>query len=134
MTDKTTTKNAVMTGKTKIITLWLLRILVAALFFLTASMKLSGQPMMIENFDMVGLGQWFRYFTGVLEVMGAVAVLVPVASVMGAVLLLLVDIGAFFAQAFILHMDIIHTIVIGLVISALIFLQRKQLFDFLRRL
>jgi putative oxidoreductase len=41
--------------------------------------------------------------------------------------LLLVDIGAFFAQIAILHMDWVHTVVIGAVIGLLIYLQRRAL-------
>ena len=109
------------------IAVWVLRVVVAALFLFAGIMKLSGQPMMVQEFDAVGLGHWFRYFTGVLEVAGAIAALVPSVSALGAVLLLLVDAGAFVAQVAVLHMDWIHTIVIGAVIAALIYLQRAQL-------
>jgi uncharacterized membrane protein YphA (DoxX/SURF4 family) len=109
------------------ITLWVLRGVVAALFLFAGFMKLSGQPTMVQEFDIVGLGQWFRSFTGVLEVVGAVATLVPSVSALGAVLLLLVDAGAFVAQVGVLHVDWIHPIVIGAVIAALIYLQRDAL-------
>ena len=90
-------------------------------------MKLTSQPMMVQEFDMVGLGQWFLYFTGVLEAVGAVATLIPSVSVLGAVLLLAVDAGAFVAQVAAIHMDWVHPIVIGAVIAALIYLQRDAL-------
>ena len=109
------------------IAVWILRVVVAALFLFAGLMKLSGQEMMVQEFDTVGLGQWFRSFTGILEVVGAVATLVPAVSALGAVLLLLVDAGAFVAQVGVLHMDWIHTIVIGAVIAALIYLQRDAL-------
>jgi len=109
------------------IAVWILRVVVAALFLFAGVMKLSGQPMMVAEFDTVGLGQWFRSFTGLLEVAGAVATLVPAVSALGAVLLLLVDAGAFVAQVAVLHMDWIHPIVIGAVIAALIYLQRDAL-------
>ena len=109
------------------IAVWVLRVVVAALFLLAGFMKLSGQPMMVEEFDTVGLGQWFRYFTGAVEVVGAVVTLIPSVSVLGTVLLLAVDAGAFVAQVAAIHMDWIHTIVIGAVIAALIYLQRDAL-------
>lgn len=111
----------------KAITLWVLRILVAALFLSAAYAKLSGQPMMVEEFGKVGLGQWFRYVTGALEVIGGIALLVPRVSVLGALVLLCVDAGAFVAQVAVLHGDWIHTIVIGLILVVLIYLQRDQL-------
>lgn len=122
MTDATLTK----TGPTTIM-LWVLRVLIAALFLFAAFMKLSGQAMMVQEFDVVGLGQWFRVFTGILELAGAVAVVIPSVSAFGAALLLLVDIGAFFAQVFVIRMDWIHTIVIGAVLAALVFMQRAQI-------
>ena len=85
--------------------------------------------MMVQEFETVGLGQWFRYATGMLEVIGAIMVLVPTVSALGGCLLLLVDVGAFVAQVTAIHMDWIHTIVIGIVIGLLIYLQRKQLRD-----
>ncbi len=107
--------------------LWGLRILVGLAFVFFGIMKLSGRPAMVAEFDVVGLGQWFRYFTGGLELIGGLAVLVPAVSVFGAILLLLVDIGAFVAQVAILHMDWIHTVVIAALIVLLIYLQRSAL-------
>jgi len=109
------------------VAVWILRVLVAALFLFAGFAKLSGQAMMVEEFDVVGLGQGFRYLTGALELIGGVAVLMPAFSPLGAALLLLVDIGAFFAQVFAIHMDFIHTIVIAIVILTLIYLQRDAL-------
>ena len=106
---------------------WVLRLAVAAMFLFAGFMKLSGQPMMIEEFGKIGMGDWFRIVTGLLEVAGAILVLIPMTTALGALLLLCVDIGAFFAQAFILHGDVIHTFVIGAVLLVLLYLQRHQL-------
>jgi putative oxidoreductase len=120
------TAAALPASRSKAITLWVLRALIAALFLAAAYMKLSGQPMMIQEFDTIGLGQWFRYLTGLLELVAGVAVLIPAVSVYGAILLLAVDAGAFVTQVAILHGDWIHTIVIGVVPSILIYLQRDR--------
>jgi putative oxidoreductase len=37
---------------------------------------LAGVPAMVELFDRVGLGQWFRYFTGLLEVAAGIGLLI----------------------------------------------------------
>ena len=89
--------------------------------------KLSGQQRMVEGFDLLPVGQWFRYFVGLLETVGGIAVLVPAVSGLGALLLLVVDVGAFFAQVFFLHEDWIHTIVIGAILIALIYVQRDAI-------
>jgi putative oxidoreductase len=114
-------------SRTKTIVLWSLRILMAALFLFAGFMKLSGQPMMIDEFDTIGLGQWFRFLTGALEAAGAIAILLPSVSVFGAILLLAVDAGAFIAQLAILHLDWIHAVVIGAILGTVIYLQRDQL-------
>ena len=111
----------------KTVTLWVLRILVAALFLFAAYAKLSGDKMMVEEFGTIGLGQWFRYFTAALEVTGGITLLIPRVSAFGALVLLCVDAGAFVAQLAVLHGDVIHTLVIGAALVALIYLQRDQL-------
>lgn len=121
-----TTTVASSKPKALIIGIWTLRVLLSAMFLVAAAMKLSGQPMMVAEFDAVGLGQWFRYFTGLVEVVGGVAILVPRFSLIGAGLLLLVDVGAFVAQVSILHVDWIHTVVLAAIIGLLFFLERKK--------
>jgi putative oxidoreductase len=107
--------------------LWSLRILMAAIFLVAGLMKLLGLSIMVQEFDAVGFGQWFRYLTGLLEIIGAVVVLAPPYSAFGAALLLVVDIGAFIAQIAVLHMDWIHTIVIGALLATVVYLQRDQI-------
>jgi putative oxidoreductase len=58
----------------KYITL-LIRLLLTAVFLMAGYAKLSGNPMMVQVFAAVGLGQWFRYLTGSLEVAGALGLL-----------------------------------------------------------
>ena len=65
--------------------------------------------------------------TGLLEIVGAIALLTPALSGLGALLLLIVDVGAFFAQVLFLHGDWIHTIVIGAILAALVYLQRDSI-------
>ena len=108
------------------IVLWILRILMAALFLFASYMKLSGNPAMVAEFDAVGLGQWFRYFTGALELAGGIGILVPSVSVFAALVLLAVDVGAFITQIAVLHGDWIHTVVIGAILGAVIYLQRDR--------
>jgi putative oxidoreductase len=116
-------------SRAAIIALWVVRIIVAGLFLFAAFMKLIGTQMEIDVFNTVGLGQWFRYVTGLMELIGAVTLLIPAVSAFGAVLLLIVDIGAFIAQVTSLHMDWIHPIVIGVILGWLIFIQRRQILN-----
>jgi len=64
-----------------------LRILGAAAFLAAGGAKLAGVPMMVEVFDHIGIGQWFRVVTGLIEIAGAVALLVPATAAVGGALL-----------------------------------------------
>jgi uncharacterized membrane protein YphA (DoxX/SURF4 family) len=127
MNATTTAPFAKPTSRISSVLTWVLRILVAGVFLSGAIMKFSGLPTMIAEFQQIGLGDWFRYFTGALELAGSVAVLLPAISAVGAMLLLVVDAGAFIAQVEILHQDWIHTIVIGTLLTVLIHRQRAQI-------
>ena len=52
---------------------------------------------MVTEFGKLGLGQWFRYFTGALEVVGAIGLLIPKYSGYAALILCAVMIGAIIA-------------------------------------
>src|SRR6266436_4393863 len=76
------------------ITLWTLSGLVALAFVFIGGGKLAGTAQMVELFDKVGLGQWFRYLTGLLEVAGGIGLLIPRYAFYAAILLVIVMIGA----------------------------------------
>jgi uncharacterized membrane protein YphA (DoxX/SURF4 family) len=52
--------------------LWILQLLGAAMFFTAGYPKLLGDPQAVEGFETIGLGQWFRYLTGLIEVVSAI--------------------------------------------------------------
>jgi putative oxidoreductase len=81
-------------GRNLSVALWVLQILVAVAFLAAGSGKLLGTPETIALFDAVGIGQWFRYVTGILEVVGALLLLFPGLAAFGAVLLAVVMTGA----------------------------------------
>jgi uncharacterized membrane protein YphA (DoxX/SURF4 family) len=43
--------------------------------------------MMVQIFDHIGIGQWFRYVTGAVEVTGGILLLVPSLAAFGGLLL-----------------------------------------------
>src|SRR5947207_611434 len=67
--------------------LWALQIAAAGMFLMVGFMKLGGNAQMVGMFEAIGLGQWFRYLTGALEVGGAVLLLIPRTSGLGALML-----------------------------------------------
>jgi putative oxidoreductase len=85
-------------SKVRLITLWTLSGLLALAFLGAGGTKLAGVPVMVEMFNKVGLGQWFRYFTGLLEVAGAIGLMIPHYAFYAAVLLGIVMVGAIIAE------------------------------------
>src|SRR5246127_6006392 len=63
---------------------WTLQGIIAAAFLAAGFAKLAGVPFMVDLFAQIGLGQWFRVVTGVVEVTGAVALLIPGLASIGA--------------------------------------------------
>jgi putative oxidoreductase len=57
--------------------LWAVKALLAAAFAAAGGAKLASAQPMVAAFDMIGFGQWFRYLTGLIEITGAAALLVP---------------------------------------------------------
>src|SRR3979490_3056801 len=68
------------TSRSKVIGLWVLKIVFALAFIAAGGAKIYGPPAMVAEFDAVGLGQWFRYFTAALEIIGAILLLTPHAT------------------------------------------------------
>jgi len=98
----TTYKLPAASGKGRLITLWILSGLVALAFIAAGGVKLAGAPAMVELFDKVGLGQWFRYFTGLLEVAAGIGLLFSRYAFHAAVLLAIVMAGAIIAHVTVL--------------------------------
>jgi uncharacterized membrane protein YphA (DoxX/SURF4 family) len=85
----------------KTVLLWL-RIAVSLMFIFAALPKLAGAPPSVQAFEAIGLGQWFRYATGLLELSGASLLLVPSLAAFGAAVLASVLIGAIATHALVL--------------------------------
>ncbi len=121
-----TTTNALpaASGKGRLITIWSLSGLAALAFLAAGGSKLAGAAAMVELFDKVGLGQWFRYFTGLLEVTAAVGLLISRYAFYAAVLLATVMVGAIIAHVTVLGSSPAAPIVL-LVLTASIAYLRK---------
>ena len=66
---------------------WGVRVLLALAFGAAGVFKLLGAQPMVEIFEHIGVGQWFRYVTGGVEIVGALLLLVPSTGLLGALLL-----------------------------------------------
>lgn len=81
--------------------LWILQLAAAGMFLFAGTLKLTGAPMMVQLFGAIGIGQWFRYLTGMIEVVGALLLLAPSLALFGAVPLALTMVGAVITHLFI---------------------------------
>ena len=81
---------------------------VAVLFVLIGWSKFDSDPrhMWVQIFDRIGFGQWLRYVTGVLQVGGAVLLLVPKTITIGVAMLACTMLGAAFSDAFVLQQPV----------------------------
>ncbi len=81
--------------------LWVVSVAAAGMFLMSGGAKLSGGPQMVGLFDAIGIGQWFRYLTGAIEVTGALALFVPSVAAFGAAALAGTMVGAIATHLFI---------------------------------
>ena len=89
-------------GRVASVALWALQALLALAFAMAGLAKLGGEQAMVEMFATIGVGQWFRYVVGALEISGAVGVLIPRLSGPAALGLVCVMAGAILANLFVL--------------------------------
>jgi putative oxidoreductase len=72
----------------RVVAITLLRVILGLAFLAIAAVKLTGSLQTPQMFANIGWGQWFRYFTGALDLVGGVLVLLPRSAFYGALLLM----------------------------------------------
>ena len=108
-----------------------LRAVLTLVFIGSGGAKLAGVPVMVEGFDTIGFGQWFRYFTGLVEVGGAALLWWPNRQVVGASMLGATMVGAVLTNVLILEASAVLAIALGLMCTAVLYLHREQVTDIL---
>lgn len=108
-------------------TSWGLRILAAAAFLAAGSAKLAGVPMMVQIFDQIGVGQWFRVVTGLVEVSSAIVLLIPATAALGALLLATTMCFAILTHLFVIGGNPVPAIMLLLVTATIVWLHRAGL-------
>lgn len=113
----------------EIVVEWILAIGLSLGFLLFGGIKLLSNPGMIKEFQQIGLGQWFRYFTGLLEVSAAIGLVIPRVRLWASLQIVVVMLGATFANVYILHIRALAglTLVLMMLALALAWLSRRQL-------
>ena len=106
------------------IAIWTVQIATAAMFLFVGSLKLAGVPEMVGLFDAIGIGQWFRYLTGSIEVV-AILLLVPSLAFFGALLLVPTMVGAVLTHLFIVGGNPAPALVLGAAAAAIAWTRRR---------
>lgn len=83
---------------------WALRIGVAGFFIVFGLEKFSPDPgsHWVQLFHEIGAGDWFRYLTGVIEILGGLLVLIPQTVMVGLTVLALTMAAAVLIVAFVI--------------------------------
>lgn len=109
------------------IALWAVQILCALAFLAAAAAKLTSQPMMIDVFARLGLGQGFRYVTAMVEVVGSIGLVIPKVAGKAALLLAITMAFALVAHLTVLGGNPGPAILLLVLTSAITWVRRREL-------
>ena len=100
---------------------WLLRAVVGGFFILVSLSKFNADPhgMWVQIFGRIGLGQWFRVATGIIQLVGGVLFLFPGTCRIGGAALAATMLGASVAHLTVLH-DPLSIIVTGALLAVVV--------------
>lgn len=110
-----------------------LRILLTLVFVAAGGAKLFGISMMVETFDAIGWGQWFRYVTAFVELGAAALLWIPAASVIGASLLFATMICGALFHVFVIGPSAVPALVLAALCAVLIWFDRMHIRAILAR-
>ena len=113
---------------------WIVRGLLAVAFLAAGLAKLAGAEAMVAVFDQIGFGQWFRLLTGLVEVAGAILLVVPTTGLLGAALLVCTMIGAVLTHLVLIGGSFLPALVLGLLAGFVVFRLRGDADHWRRRL
>ncbi len=110
---------------------WVLRVGFALLFISVGSEKLfpGRTSYWIPLFHKLGFGLWFMYFTGTLQVIGGLLLIVPKTALVGLILLGATMVGAVACHLFLLGTGIGGAIIPGVILTFLIVTARRRFRD-----
>jgi putative oxidoreductase len=104
---------------------WILQFLLAALFAVQGGLKLSGSPAWVSRFRAWGYPDHFYYVIGAVEVVGALALLIPRTTRLGAVLLMVVMTGATVTHAVHREPQLVTALVLLCLLTLTVYVRRR---------
>ena len=105
----------------------LVKILLSLAFLSAGAFKIIGAEQMVGMYEMIGWGQWFRYLTGLIEVIAVVLIWLPNKQVFGAVLLVCTMIGAVITHIVLSIPSAVPATILGVLAAYILYFYRDQL-------
>ena len=103
---------------------WSLQILLALVFLASGGAKLVALDPMVDLFAQIGVGQWFRVVTGLIEVSAALCLLKRSAAWIGAALIVCTMIGATIVHLAVVPSSPVGAVVLGVLAAIVLWLRR----------
>ena len=114
------------------IVVWLVQVALGA-YMIYSGYSLFGSGM-VGKFNEIGVGQWLRYVTGVLEIAGAIGLFIPMLCGLAALGLALVLLGATLTELFLVsHGGPVLPLILFVVAAAVAWLRRDTTVALLNR-
>ncbi len=121
---------------------WAIKLIAALIMLQTLYFKFSGAEESVFIFTQMHMEPWGRYTTGIAELMASVLILYKPTTAIGAILAIGIMSGAIFSHLFVLGIEVkndhgllfIYASVVWLAALLLVWLNRKQLLDFLNKM
>jgi putative oxidoreductase len=110
-------------GRKANVAVWTLQFVVASVFFLAG---LSKMIFRLEIFDEIGWGMWFQYLTGALEMIGAVALVIPRTAGVAALAFVGLAVCAVNFHIFVLESSMIPIALLGLAAAFIAYYRRHS--------
>ena len=104
-----------------------IKALLTLAFVAAGGAKLMGVEMMVQTFDAIGWGQWFRYLTGVIEVGAGVLLWVKGREAIGAFLLTATMAAAVLFHLLLLGPSFVPALVLGILAAIILWQHRDQI-------
>ncbi|GAA1559116.1 hypothetical protein GCM10009804_14900 [Kribbella hippodromi] len=117
----------------RVVAVWLVQGGLAVQFAVGGASKLFGVEAMVRMFDDIGGGQWLRVAVGLLELAGAISLLVPRLAAVAAGGLILLMAGAAVTNVVFLGTAPTMPLVFGILAGVVAYARRRQLVVLVRR-
>jgi hypothetical protein len=117
----------VIPRRTRRLGAWTLQAIVAVVFLAAGMAKLAGVPFEVQSFAQIGVGQWFRIVTGMVQIVGAFALVYPGLASIGGLWLGFNMLCGVVVCLVVLHTNPAPALILALLNALIVYLRRDEL-------